>query len=128
MVSPCPLPRIAHLIFIATPFDVLGLEPNFEVLREGCFRYFELGGECVGGPVGLLSAYVPLCTHHGPCQLTESLPPQSYAKTLDTVLPLFRRGILLDLHPFNEWTSDSNRCTELYTRHLGDPGSSRIFR
>jgi squalene monooxygenase len=35
-----------------------GTEPDLEILREGCFKYFELGGECVAGPVGLLSAYV----------------------------------------------------------------------
>lgn len=28
------------------------------VLRNGCFKYFERGGECVNGPVSLLSAYV----------------------------------------------------------------------
>jgi squalene monooxygenase len=31
-------------------------EPDLEILREGCFRYFELGGECIAGPVGFLSA------------------------------------------------------------------------
>lgn len=30
-------------------------DENLEVLREGCFKYFEMGGECVGGPVSLLS-------------------------------------------------------------------------
>ena len=30
-------------------------DANLEVLREGCFKYFELGGECVNGPVSLLS-------------------------------------------------------------------------
>jgi squalene monooxygenase len=29
------------------------------VLREGCFKYFEMGGECVAGPVGLLSGLRP---------------------------------------------------------------------
>ncbi|WVQ80496.1 hypothetical protein IAT38_002601 [Cryptococcus sp. DSM 104549] len=33
--------------------------PDFEILREGCFKYFELGGECVSGPVGLLSILTP---------------------------------------------------------------------
>ncbi|CAO1620543.1 unnamed protein product [Sympodiomycopsis kandeliae] len=28
---------------------------NLKVLQLGCFKYFELGGECVGGPVSLLS-------------------------------------------------------------------------
>ena len=30
-------------------------ESDLVVLREGCFRYFQLGGECVAGPVGFLS-------------------------------------------------------------------------
>ncbi|CAO1633003.1 unnamed protein product [Parajaminaea phylloscopi] len=34
-------------------------DASLEVLREGCFRYFELGGECVGGPVSLLSGLEP---------------------------------------------------------------------
>lgn len=33
---------------------------DLAILREGCFRYFELGGEAVAGPVSLLSAYVSL--------------------------------------------------------------------
>jgi squalene monooxygenase len=32
--------------------------PELEVLRTGCFKYFELGGECVNGPVSILSAFV----------------------------------------------------------------------
>lgn len=34
-------------------------DENLEVLREGCFKYFERGGECVGGPVRLLSGLAP---------------------------------------------------------------------
>ncbi|SPO37013.1 related to squalene monooxygenase [Pseudozyma flocculosa] len=34
-------------------------DANLEVLREGCFKYFELGGECVNGPVSLLSGLAP---------------------------------------------------------------------
>lgn len=34
-------------------------DTNLEVLREGCFKYFELGGECVAGPVSLLSGLAP---------------------------------------------------------------------
>ncbi|ODN74363.1 hypothetical protein L202_06775 [Cryptococcus amylolentus CBS 6039] len=32
---------------------------DLAILREGCFSYFELGGDCVAGPVGLLSALTP---------------------------------------------------------------------
>lgn len=28
------------------------------MLQRGCFSYFQLGGECVNGPVGLLSGIV----------------------------------------------------------------------
>lgn len=34
-------------------------DANLEVLREGCFKYFEMGGECVNGPVSLLSGLAP---------------------------------------------------------------------
>jgi len=34
-------------------FTFVGEE--LEVLRTGCFKYFELGGECIQGPVSLLS-------------------------------------------------------------------------
>ena len=34
-------------------------DENLEVLKTGCFRYFERGGECVAGPVALLSALRP---------------------------------------------------------------------
>jgi len=36
-----------------------GAQDDLAVLREGCFKYFELGGECVAGPVNLLSALAP---------------------------------------------------------------------
>lgn len=42
-------------------------DESLQVLREGCFKYFELGGDCVGGPVSLLSglaASPPLLVYH----------------------------------------------------------------
>ncbi|KAF9199149.1 Squalene epoxidase, partial [Haplosporangium sp. Z 27] len=30
-------------------------DENLTVLRDGCFSYFKMGGECIAGPVGLLS-------------------------------------------------------------------------
>lgn len=33
--------------------------PDLAVLRTGCFKYFELGGECVNGPVSLLAVTNP---------------------------------------------------------------------
>ncbi|KAG0203857.1 Squalene epoxidase [Mortierella sp. GBA30] len=32
-----------------------GADENLIVLRDGCFSYFRMGGECIAGPVGLLS-------------------------------------------------------------------------
>ncbi|KFH67517.1 hypothetical protein MVEG_06249 [Podila verticillata NRRL 6337] len=32
-----------------------GQDPNLMVLRNGVFSYFQMGGECINGPVGLLS-------------------------------------------------------------------------
>lgn len=34
-------------------------DDNLEVLKTGCFKYFELGGECINGPVSLLAALTP---------------------------------------------------------------------
>ncbi|KAK4047804.1 Squalene epoxidase [Microbotryomycetes sp. JL201] len=34
-------------------------DENLEVLKTGCFKYFELGGDCINGPVSLLSALTP---------------------------------------------------------------------
>lgn len=31
------------------------VDENLKVLRNGCFSYFKMGGECVDGPVGLMS-------------------------------------------------------------------------
>lgn len=37
-------------------YDLFGANgPELSILREGCFKYFELGGSCITGPVGLLS-------------------------------------------------------------------------
>ncbi|CAO3616543.1 unnamed protein product [Mucor hiemalis] len=33
-------------------------DADLEVLQRGCFSYFQLGGECVNGPVGLLSGLI----------------------------------------------------------------------
>ncbi|XP_056617603.1 squalene monooxygenase [Triplophysa dalaica] len=32
---------------------------SLQQLRKACFRYFKLGGECVNGPIGLLSVLTP---------------------------------------------------------------------
>jgi len=53
---------MVRLSFIASFSDFMQCTDDvadLAILREGCFRYFELGGEAVAGPVSLLSAYVP---------------------------------------------------------------------
>lgn len=32
---------------------------GLKVLQDGCFKYFQLGGDCVRGPIGLLSGMLP---------------------------------------------------------------------
>lgn len=34
------------------------IDPQLETLQMGCFRYFQLGGTCVDGPVGLLAGII----------------------------------------------------------------------
>ena len=47
-----------HPPFCWVPHTCLDTD-NLEILREGCFKYFELGGECAEGPVSLLSIVRP---------------------------------------------------------------------
>jgi squalene monooxygenase len=35
-------------------------DDSLDALREGCFKYFELGGDCVEGPVSMLAGYALL--------------------------------------------------------------------
>lgn len=44
-----------------TTLTVLAIttDENLAVLRTGCFKYFERGGECINGPVSLLSGIAP---------------------------------------------------------------------
>ena len=37
---------------------ILRTGEELQVLRTGCFKYFERGGECINGPVSLLSGCV----------------------------------------------------------------------
>ncbi|GJE95952.1 squalene monooxygenase [Phanerochaete sordida] len=40
-------------------YDLFGADDEcLEVLRVGCFKYFERGGECINGPVSLLSGVI----------------------------------------------------------------------
>ena len=49
------------MIFILGPVSTINVPPpsdeSLDALKVGCFKYFERGGDCVAGPVGLLSGY-----------------------------------------------------------------------
>lgn len=34
------------------------IDPQLKALQLGCFRYFQRGGQCVDGPVGLLAGII----------------------------------------------------------------------
>ena len=77
---PMKYPRFTHLTFA---------DESLEVLRVGCFKYFERGGDCINGPVSLLAGYVPsripfffssnpcirptVSRHHSQCSSSTSL-------------------------------------------------------
>ncbi|RPD70011.1 squalene monooxygenase [Lentinus tigrinus ALCF2SS1-7] len=51
-----PLSSTVNILSVAL-YDLFGAhDPLLEVLRTGCFKYFELGGNCVREPVTLLAA------------------------------------------------------------------------
>jgi squalene monooxygenase len=33
-------------------------DPQLRALQLGCFRYFQMGGQCIDGPVGLLAGII----------------------------------------------------------------------
>ncbi|KAJ8084774.1 Squalene epoxidase [Marasmius tenuissimus] len=50
-----PLASAVNILSVAL-YDLFGADDeNLAVLRAGCFKYFERGGECINGPVRLLS-------------------------------------------------------------------------
>ncbi|KAH9479128.1 Squalene monooxygenase [Psilocybe cubensis] len=54
-----PLASTVNILSVAL-YDLFGADSDeLQVLRTGCFKYFELGGECINGPVSLLSATTP---------------------------------------------------------------------
>ncbi|PFH48637.1 hypothetical protein AMATHDRAFT_149420 [Amanita thiersii Skay4041] len=54
-----PLTSTVNILSVAL-YDLFGADDEeLDVLRTGCFKYFELGGECINGPVCLLSGIIP---------------------------------------------------------------------
>jgi len=101
-------------------------EPELEILREGVFRYFELGGECIAGPIGLLSASVAsTLLESEESQLTLH---QTDAQTLPVVLPLLLRRLLLDVHPLYPRRPGKTRGEECKTGMARRPFSVPLLR
>ena len=82
---------------------------ELDVLRTGCFKYFELGGECINGPVSLLAAYV--LSIYAVDEITNALPV-----VLHRPLPSWRTTS--SPSPFTRFGS-SIRTQGQYKRHLG---------
>jgi len=54
-----PLASTINILSIAL-YDLFGADDEYlSHLRTGCFKYFERGGECIRGPVSLLSGLAP---------------------------------------------------------------------
>jgi len=54
-----PLASTVNILSVAL-YDLFGAEDeNLAILRDGCFKYFLLGGACVRDPVALLSGLAP---------------------------------------------------------------------
>ncbi|KAG6841506.1 hypothetical protein C0991_010120 [Blastosporella zonata] len=54
-----PLSSTINILSVAL-YDLFGADDeDLAVLRTGCFKYFERGGECINGPVSLLSGILP---------------------------------------------------------------------
>ncbi|KAH6915608.1 squalene epoxidase [Coprinopsis sp. MPI-PUGE-AT-0042] len=54
-----PLASTVNILSFAL-YDLFGADDDaLAVLQTGCFKYFERGGECVNGPVSLLSGIAP---------------------------------------------------------------------
>ncbi|KZT66938.1 SE-domain-containing protein [Daedalea quercina L-15889] len=74
-------------------YDLFGADDeSLEVLRMGCFKYFELGGECIRGPVSLLA---------GIEQSTMMLARHFFAVALYAIWAMFAhpRRVIVDEKP-----------------------------
>lgn len=58
-----PMVRLIPVLSYPTPSQSMltqlpRTDPQLQALQTGCFRYFQLGGQCIDGPVGLLSGLI----------------------------------------------------------------------
>lgn len=44
--------------FVGRANQISSSDPQLKALQFGCFRYFQRGGQCVDGPVGLLAGII----------------------------------------------------------------------
>ena len=61
MFSHAPIPSPHQPILLTSSYSLRlthPTDPQLQALQTGCFRYFQLGGACVDGPVGLLSGLI----------------------------------------------------------------------
>ena len=92
-----------HLVDLLPRLTSLFLsDESLDALKIGCFKYFERGGDCVAGPIGLLSGYVIFPFNHD--QPFSYTIPQGITTLLDTVPTLLHRCALFDLDPLHPST------------------------
>jgi len=53
-----PLAGVVNILAQALYTLFAADDPRLRVLQQGCFKYFQMGGECVNGPVGLLAGVI----------------------------------------------------------------------
>lgn len=51
-------PRSCHSLSSVPPSAHSAPDPQLKSLQNGCIRYFELGGACIDGPIGLLGGII----------------------------------------------------------------------
>lgn len=56
--SHLPSPPVPYILFYIASQLTPPTDPQLQALQNGCFRYFQLGGNCIDGPVGLLSGLI----------------------------------------------------------------------
>lgn len=55
MVKKSALPSPSFLTYLA---DGNKTDDRLRTLQKGCFKYFQMGGQCIDGPVGLLAGII----------------------------------------------------------------------
>ena len=93
------LERMVSLFILAKAVLTAAAAPELEVLRTGCFKYFELGGECVNGPVSILSACVSAFFQHTDAKKLGRLAPSPALLTYHFFRVAFYAIWVMSTHP-----------------------------